>query len=120
MALQQLDDAFARLRAIADEGDRCVLVLQHPTLWFLHAFHPFRRHNAVVARLARSHGFATADATDHVIGLQGLALWVGPFDPHPNATGHAILAGAALDALGRLPARCWGGHGPPPAVVDGR
>jgi lysophospholipase L1-like esterase len=113
-ALAALDQAFGRLEGIARERGVCVVVLQHTSLWFLHGFHPFRRHHEVVAKLALAHGFTNKDSLAHFLGRDGLSLWVNPADPHPNGEGHALLAAAALEALHDLPARCWATGATPP------
>jgi lysophospholipase L1-like esterase len=109
-ALAAVDDAFGRLERLARERGVCVLVLQHTSLWFLRAFHPFRRHYAAVAALARAHGFVDKDTLDYFAGRDALGLWVNAYDSHPNAEGHALLARAALEGLHALPARCWDRH----------
>jgi CheY-like chemotaxis protein len=50
----------------------------------------------VVAELAAKHGFFYKDTIDYVRGRDGTSLWVGPFDPHPNAEGHALYAQALV------------------------
>jgi len=116
-ALTALDNAFVQIQEAAAKRGACVVLMQHTSLWFLHAFHPFRRFHAAVAKLAAAHGFTNKNTLDYFLGRGGLELWVGPFDPHPNGEGHAILAQAALDALRDLPAKCWGPSGPPPALA---
>jgi lysophospholipase L1-like esterase len=106
-ALAVVDHAFDRLERIARERDLCVVLLQHACIWFLRGVHPFRRHYAVVAELAAEHGFFEKGTFDYVAGHDGTALWVAPFDPHPNAEGHALYAQALLDELRSLPPRCW-------------
>jgi lysophospholipase L1-like esterase len=119
-AITALDNAFAEIEQAASARNACVVLLQHTNLWFLHVFHPFRRFHAAVAKLAAAHHFANKDTVSYFLGRGGLELWVGPFDPHPNAEGHAILARAALDALRDLPTSCWGPSGPPPALAARR
>jgi lysophospholipase L1-like esterase len=109
-AVDALDAAFRTLGTIARQRDVCVLILHHTSLWYLQGFHPFLRHHAFVSALATKHGFANKETYDYFRGRDALSLWVTPFDPHPNAEGHALLAQAALDALHALPARCWRRH----------
>jgi len=116
-AITALSNAFAQIEEAAHARNACVVLMQHTSLWFLHVFHPFRRFHAAVAKLAEAHHFANKDTVSYFLGRGGLELWVGPFDPHPNGEGHAILAQAALDALRDLPAKCWGPSGPPPALA---
>ena len=60
-------------------------------------------HSGLVAQ-ARSAGFArVVDVTDAYDGLDPAGLAVEPEDFHPNAAGHARLAGRLDEALGALP-----------------
>jgi hypothetical protein len=53
---------------------------------------------------ARSAGFSRiVDVTDAYDGLDPAGLAVEPDDFHPNAAGHAHLAGRLDEALGALP-----------------
>jgi hypothetical protein len=55
--------------------------------------------------LARAAGFtAVVDVSDAFDGLDPAALAIHPIDFHPNAEGHALLAGRLAEALWPLPA----------------
>ena len=52
--------------------------------------------------IAREAGFDTIDLLDTFAGVSDLApLWVAPWDRHPNARGHAMLAERLYQALRR-------------------
>lgn len=57
----------------------------------------------VTAR-ARDAGFAVVDIPDMFIGHDESDLTIAPWDAHPNAAGHHIIADRLYDALQRLPA----------------
>jgi hypothetical protein len=101
-----------QLDAIAEEADDldvCSVMLIHPVLSWLRGPHPFARHYEVVEPLARSRGFEVVRGYPAVAGERDTSLWVSPYDPHPNARGHELLAAGLAEALGELPERCWKG-----------
>jgi len=60
--------------------------------------------HARLVTMARSAGFSrVVDVTDAYDGLDPAGLAVEPDDFHPNAAGHARLAGRLDEALGALP-----------------
>ena len=80
------------------------------------AIEPSERSGMLV--LARAAGFTAAiDACDAYDGADPRDLAVGPSDFHPNAEGHARIAGRILDALADRPelARLWQGDRAAPA-----
>ena len=55
--------------------------------------------------LAREAGFEVIDLTDAYQGIDYPSLWIAPWDSHPNAEGHRLLADRLYDELKiRLPA----------------
>jgi lysophospholipase L1-like esterase len=102
-----LEAGFERLASVAASRGVCVGVFVHPRLYMLHFLHPFRRHYALVAELARKQGHFVSVAFPLLMGEDAASLWVGPFDPHPNARGHSLLAEALYEGLQELPRECW-------------
>ena len=51
--------------------------------------------------VAREEGFVVLDMTDAYAGAELNRLWIAPWDSHPDATGHRMLADALYDRLTR-------------------
>lgn len=100
-------DALDRLAAISRERGSCALVLVHTHLQWLNALHPYRRHYRAVIEAAAQRGIPAVESFPAYRGERARSLWVGPFDSHPNARGHEILAEVLVDGLSRLPDACW-------------
>ena len=108
-ALEWLDE---QLQAMADQAEDlgvCKVMLIHPRLSWLRGLHPFDRHYDVVEPMARAHGFEVVRGLPAVRGERDSSLWVNPYDPHPNARGHELLAEHLAPALRELPEHCWQG-----------
>lgn len=106
-AWADFDAALARLAQLSAKAGRCGLVLLHThlsDLGSLHAYHPIY---ARVTRAAEDHGLVVLPSFDAFAGYRGPELWVGAFDPHPNAQAHAVLAELLAEGLLALPGRCW-------------
>jgi len=98
--------ALDRLRELARERGICAVVFVHTRLYWLSWLHPYRRYYAVVMA-ARERGLAAIESFPAFRGESAQSLWIGPLDPHPNARGHEILAGALAAGLEALPPECW-------------
>jgi len=105
------DDLLAQLDVMADLGRRngiCVHVLLHTTPHYLGPMHPFRKIYDAVAAAVVARGMTVTDAyRESFHGHDASQLVLSPFDPHPNAAGHRLLAEALYAGLERLPPRCW-------------
>jgi lysophospholipase L1-like esterase len=99
--------ALDRLAAISRQRDICAVVLIHTRLNFLRFFHPFHRLYRAVSAAAEERGLFVIPSAHLFLGRSPPELWVNPFDPHPNAEGHQLLAEALSSGLEELPATCW-------------
>jgi lysophospholipase L1-like esterase len=111
-AWQTLLDGFDRLAEITRERGLCTAVLVHTRLYSLGFLHPYRRHYEAVTEATRERGFYAFQSWPRHRGGISTELWIGPFDPHPNAEGHALLLEALLEGLDTLPDSCWKGSSP--------
>lgn len=57
------------------------------------------RRKALSKRLLAEAGFGVMDISQAYGDSDPASLWVAPWDRHPNAAGHAMLAAAFYDAL---------------------
>jgi lysophospholipase L1-like esterase len=111
-AWQAVEDALDRVRDLAHERGICAVVFVHARLYWLSWLHPYHRHYEIVMQAARARGLAAIEAFPAFRGESAQSLWIGPLDPHPNARGHEILAGALFAGLEALPPGCWELHPP--------
>jgi len=110
-AWQRVLEAFDRVRDLANERGICAVVFVHTRLYWLSRLHPYGRHYAAVVTAARERGLAAIESFPAFRGESAQTLWIAPLDPHPNARGHEILAGALAAGLEALPPSCWELHG---------
>jgi len=106
-AWADFEAALDRFRALADRHGVCGHVFVHTHLSHLDETHPYTEIYDAVARAARARGLSVTTSLEAFLGRRAPPLWVGFFDPHPNAQGHAILADRLAEGLARLPERCW-------------
>lgn len=97
-------ESFARL---SRKRGTCALVFIHTHLDDLGPGHPYLPMYEAVARAARDVGLPVQESYAHHAWKRPEPLWVRPTDPHPNASGHAILAEALEEGLRALPEACW-------------
>ena len=95
-----------RLAAITEGLGICGVVFLHTNLHDLSPWSAFRRYEDVVAEAAEARGLFVVPSFPVHQGRQGKSLWINWADSHPNADGHALLAGALFRGLQALPARC--------------
>jgi lysophospholipase L1-like esterase len=88
-----------RLAAATRARDIPGVVFVHTSLEFLNLFHPYRAIYARIAEAAQARGLVAIPSFPALRGHDAVSLWVGPGDAHPNATAHALLAGALVDGL---------------------
>ena len=99
--------AIERVSHVARSRQVCGHVLLHTHLSQLgegHAYHDIYRR---VAETARSQGLTVTETYPSFASRDETGLWVHPFDVHPNAEGHSLLAEALYKRLLELPASCW-------------
>ena len=114
-AWQTFTSQLDRLATIARERGVCSVLFLQPQLAQLDDRHPYLDIYARVGDAARQRGIHVIDAFPAFRGRFASWYWVGPFDPHPNAAGHAILARALAGGLLALPESCWRGGPVEPA-----
>lgn len=107
LAWSDFEKALDRLAALARDRDACVVVLIHPQIMLLWPWHPFERHYRAVAQAARQRGMFVVDGAPPFLGQDPARYRCGPYDWHPNAAGHAVLADVLVAGMRRLPSRCW-------------
>jgi lysophospholipase L1-like esterase len=96
-----------RLVEIGTREGVCVHVLIHTFLAQLDWLHPFDDVYERVAGAARERGLTVTETFPSFRGEDALALRVHFADPHPNASGHALLADSLHAGLRQLPVECW-------------
>jgi lysophospholipase L1-like esterase len=105
-AWQRFAAGLDRFAGLARQRQVCAVVLIHTHLTDLDADHPFLPVYARVEAAARERGLAVAGSFDAFAGRAPQSLWINPLDSHPNAEGHALLAGVLARELLALPERC--------------
>ena len=88
----------------------CAQVLIHTHLNELDEDHPYLPIYELVESEAARRGLPVTSTFDDFSGADQLELRLSFIDPHPNAEGHAIMAGALAEGLSGLPASCWEGE----------
>jgi lysophospholipase L1-like esterase len=106
-AWQSFTAQLDRLAALASQRGVCAHLLLQPQLQRLGAAHPYLDIYARVASAARERGISVSDAFPAFRGRFASWYWVSPFDTHPNARAHALLAQVLADDLLALPDSCW-------------
>lgn len=97
---------LARLAALAQSRGICADLFIHSAIAYLD--HPvrFQRYYEAVAEAARKRGLFVSESLEWFAGKDSGELLVSPWDRHPNAAGHALLAAAFWAGLESLPPRC--------------
>lgn len=93
VVLQEIFDA-----ARNDLGAGVALMVV-PYMVLLTDQHPPAPAYDVVMRFAAAHHVPAVNAFTYFRGRRAGRLWINPFDAHPNAEGHALLAQAASDLV---------------------
>ncbi len=106
-AWKDFEATLDRLKAMGEQGDRCVHILIHTQIMYLGLLHPLSPIYEKVGEAARSRGFGVTQTLEDYRFLNERRLWVHAMDPHPNREGHAILARALADDLLALPDHCF-------------
>ena len=106
-AWQTFSESLDQLAAMSVEQGRCGEVLIHTQLAELGLLHPYQPVYDKVVAAAETRGLVAVPSFEAFRGRYEPALWVGPYDPHPNAEGHAILGKVLGDAVLGLPESCW-------------
>lgn len=107
-ALEDWRQALREFDELAESEGICALVLIHTHLNALGSEHPYLPIYDLVEREANSLGLPAVPTYDKYFkGRTPRDLWVGIFDPHPNAEGHEIFAQALANGLAQLPAECF-------------
>jgi lysophospholipase L1-like esterase len=96
-----------RMAALAEAAGICVHVLVHTGNDQLRRLFPHRRINRRIEQAARQRGFSVTQTYPYFRGRDPDALRLSPFNQHPNAAAHELLASALHDGLQALPERCW-------------
>lgn len=106
----EFESDLRRLALTAKIHGACVQVLLHAHLadqraWLEPLF-------ARIERAANEQGLHVTSSVPDFAGVDVESLWIGPFDAHPNAEGHRLLAQALARGLASLPEECWKGFRP--------
>ncbi len=96
-----------RYAALARESGVCAHMLIHTLLVNLDDEHPFHPIYDRVSDAARARGITVTSSFPVFEGRDPESLWINPLDSHPDAEGHALLAGALAEDLVHLPEHCW-------------
>lgn len=80
-----------------------------PMLFGLEGRYPFARVEEEILGFARSQKIAAFSLTPAFAGRASAALWVAPYDQHPNEEGHRVAAAALYPLVLEVV-----GQGPPP------
>jgi lysophospholipase L1-like esterase len=104
--------AQANLRRIQsignDIGARVGLVVFPALIELDSPQYPFHEVEESIARFGRSLGLPTLDLLPTFRGRNATTLWVSALDQHPNASGHALAAGALRPFVKSLLAQSGG------------
>jgi lysophospholipase L1-like esterase len=103
---RRVEAGLDRLAAIGRREGVCVHVLIHTEVGQLRFLHPFTNLYDQVEAAAKARGFSVTQSFPYYRGRNANDLRISPFDGHPNAEGHRLLAEALLDGLRKLPQRC--------------
>ena len=97
-SLELLQTEYAKLADYAKAHGIRVTVAMMPDIHNLQDY-PLGFVHAVFAAMCRRLGFTYIDLLPAFTGLRPEDIWAMPGDPHPNATGHAIMAAAIFPVL---------------------
>ena len=97
-ALAVMKAEFAKLASYAREHHIRVTMAMVPDIHSLENY-PLGFVHEVFADTARENGFAYIDLLPVFRNLTPQDVWAMPGDPHPNARGHALMAGAIYQHL---------------------
>jgi hypothetical protein len=104
--LARIDEAFARLAALAAAQGVCAHVLIHTDVAALRLGHPFVDTYAGIASAAREAGLTATITWPAFRWRDSARLRISVADAHPSAAGNRILAESLYDALRELPPHC--------------
>ena len=79
--------------------DARVAVIIQPYIVTLNNNHPCAGAYGVVQSYCQKSNVPVINAFEYFLGLDAFNLWIHPFDGHPNAQGHALIANAAFDLI---------------------
>lgn len=102
-ALATMRSEFAKLAAYARANSIRVTMAMVPDIHILGEY-PLLFVHDIFAQTARENGFAYVDLLPVFRGLKPQEIWAMPGDPHPNARGHDLMAGAIYPLLAHAPA----------------
>jgi hypothetical protein len=93
-----LDRAYGRLAKTVRESDATVVAFVLPRVIDADASGSRENHRITKEKLAAA-GFRAFSLIDVYGDLPPAALWLGPWDEHPNATGHRLIASEIVRLL---------------------
>jgi len=102
--VQRTLDRFAGLGRAFGVCPHLFVHSQLSELSFLHGPTPLYRR---IQAAAEARGISVTQSLPFFRGRVARSLWNSAMDPHPNPTGHRILANALATGLEELPAYCW-------------
>ena len=79
--------------------DANVAVVIQPYIVTLNNNHPCVDAYRVVQNYCQNSNVPVINSFEYFLGLEAFKLWIHPFDGHPNAQGHALIANAAFDLI---------------------
>lgn len=112
-AWQELLAGLDRFAELARTRAVCGHVLVHADLHELNDEHPYLEIYDRVEKASLQRGLTVTQSFPLLAERQpdrAKALWVSPFDPHPNRVGHALIAEALHEGIEKLPPRCLKRH----------
>jgi lysophospholipase L1-like esterase len=105
-AWRDLEAGLDEFAAIVAETGRCGHVLIHTHITALGDDHPYSPVYERVRDASRARGLTVTISLPEFEDERPAELWVGFFDPHPNAKGHALLSRSLQRGLLGLPQSC--------------
>lgn len=91
--------ALQELVAVTKELEARMAVVILPYMVQLNEKHPALRAYSAAQRFFESFQIPTVNAFEYLKGEDAGKLWINPFDGHPNAQGHKLIAKAAADLI---------------------